>query len=151
MRRRRQSTERRLHNLYSLGVGGHVNPEDGRDGDPIVGGLLREWREEVVCDVPAVARLIAMINDDGSPVSQVHLGLVFEIEVTGGRVSVREVEKLEGEALSLEDMRHHYLSMESWSQLVFDRLTNNEATSTLGDAPLTVAIPATVPAGTPRA
>ena len=40
----------------------------------------------------------------------------------GGVVEVREVEKLEGEILSLEAMRRHYLSMESWSQLVFDDL-----------------------------
>ena len=39
-----------------------------------------------------------------------------------GSVVVREVEKLEGESLSLEAMRRHYLSMESWSQLVFDDL-----------------------------
>ena len=43
-RRLRCSSERRLHNLYSLGVGGHVNPGDGERLDPVVGGLIREWR-----------------------------------------------------------------------------------------------------------
>ena len=59
---------------------------------------------------------------NSSPVSRVHLGLVFLVEPEGGVVEVREIEKLEGESLSLEAMRRHYLSMESWSQLVYDDL-----------------------------
>ncbi len=124
-RRLRQSTETRLHHLYSLGIGGHVNPADGRGSDPVIGGLRREWGEEISCDSPATARLVAVINDDSSPVSRVHLGLVFIVEPEGGRIRIRETEKLEGENLSLEEMRRHYLSMESWSQLVFDDLTGS--------------------------
>ena len=121
-RRLRRSSERRLHHLYSLGVGGHVNPGDGASGDPLVGGLQREWAEEVVCSSPATASLVAMLNDDSTPVSRVHLGLVFLVEPAAAITAVRELEKLEGEILSLEAMRRHYLSMESWSQLVFDDL-----------------------------
>jgi predicted NUDIX family phosphoesterase len=123
-RRLRQSSERRLHHLYSLGIGGHVNPGDGITGDPVIGGLRREWAEEICCPSPATARLVAALNDDSSPVSRVHLGLVFLVEPTLGFVDVRETHKLEGEVLSLEDMRDRYLSMESWSQLVFDDLMN---------------------------
>jgi predicted NUDIX family phosphoesterase len=122
-RRLKESSEKRLHHLYSLGVGGHVNPGDAASGDPIVGGLIREWREEVRCSAPATARLVAMINDDSSSVSRVHLGLVFLIEPDeGAQVQIREIDKLEGEILSLAEMRLHYLSMESWSQLVYDDL-----------------------------
>jgi predicted NUDIX family phosphoesterase len=122
--RLRASSEKRLHHLYSLGVGGHVNPGDGEVGDdPVVGGLRREWAEEIVCPAPATARLVAVLNDDTTPVSRVHLGLVFLVEPgDGGAASVREVRKLEGEVLSLEAMRRHYLNMESWSQLVYDDL-----------------------------
>jgi len=88
----------------------------------VVGGLRREWAEEIRCPTRARASLVAMLNDDSSPVSRVHLGLVFLVEPEGGVVEVREVEKLEGESLSLEAMRRHYLSMESWSQLVYDDL-----------------------------
>lgn len=121
-KRLQQSSEKRLHDLYSLGIGGHINPIDGRDGDPVVGGLLREWREEVTCEGGATARLIAVINDEGTPVSQVHLGLVFLVEPLTGKATVREVDKLEGEHRRLDEMRWHYLSMESWSQLVYDDL-----------------------------
>jgi predicted NUDIX family phosphoesterase len=122
-RRLKESSETRLHHLYSLGVGGHVNPGDAAGGDPVVGGLMREWREEVRCDASATARLVAVLNDDSSSVSRVHLGLVFLIEPeVGASLQIRETDKLEGQILSLEEMRVHYLSMESWSQLVYDDL-----------------------------
>ncbi|HEV7677817.1 MAG TPA: NUDIX hydrolase [Candidatus Dormibacteraeota bacterium] len=122
--RLRASSEKRLHHLYSLGVGGHVNPGDGQVGDdPVVGGLRREWGEEIICPAPATASLVALLNDDTTPVSRVHLGLVFLVEPSGeARASVREIDKLEGEVLTLEQMRRHYLNMESWSQLVYDDL-----------------------------
>ena len=126
-RRLRRSSEKRLHHLYSLGIGGHVNPGDAEQGDPLVGGLQREWSEEIRCASPATARLVAVLNDDSSPVSRVHLGLVFLVEPTLGFVDVREVDKLEGESMSLREMRRHYLSMESWSQLVFDDLVSGAA------------------------
>jgi len=141
-RRLRRSSERRLHHLYSLGIGGHVNPEDGESGDPVIGGLRREWAEEVRCPSPATARLIAVLNDDSSPVSRVHLGLVFLVEPTLGFVDVRETHKLEGQSLRLPAMRDHYLSMESWSQLVFDDLVNG-ATARAPRSPLVVELNAT--------
>ncbi len=121
-RRLRSSSERRLHNLYSLGVGGHVNPGDGERLDPVIGGLLREWAEEIVCPAAATARLVAVLNDDSTPVARHHLGLVFLVQPVSGPVSIRETQKLEGEAMGLEAMRPYYLSMESWSQLCFDDL-----------------------------
>lgn len=121
-RRLRSSGEQRLHHRYSLGAGGHINPGDGVGGDPVIGGLRREWREEVCCPSPATARLVALLDDDSTPVSRVHLGLVFLVEPRSGRVRVRETEKLEGEVLGLEAMRRHYSDMESWSQLAYDDL-----------------------------
>jgi predicted NUDIX family phosphoesterase len=136
-RRLDRSSERRLHNLYSLGAGGHINPGDGVAGDPVIGGLRREWREEVRCPGPATARLVALLNDDTTPVSQVHLGLVFLVEPRAGRVTVRETEKLEGEVLGLEAMRRHYPNMESWSQLAYDDLVAG-APDRAGRSPLVV-------------
>jgi predicted NUDIX family phosphoesterase len=140
-KRLRRSSERRLHHLYSLGVGGHINPGDGAGGDPLVGGLEREWAEEVVCASPATARLVAMLNDDTTPVSRVHLGLVFLVEPTTAVTTVRETHKLEGESLQLGEMRRHYLSMESWSQLVFDDLVAGAA-KRAERSPLVVQLPA---------
>ncbi|HZB97960.1 MAG TPA: hypothetical protein VE219_05120 [Candidatus Sulfotelmatobacter sp.] len=126
-RRLNRSAERRLHDLYSLGVGGHINPCDAAGGDPVVGGLAREWAEEVVSPAPARARLIALLQDGRNPVSRVHLGLVFLVEPTWGRVSVRETDKLAEEVLPLSAIRPYYPQLETWSQLVLDHLVAGAA------------------------
>ena len=120
--RLRASSEKRLRQQYSLGVGGHINQQDLGGGDPILDGLKREWREEVVYDGRFEATLIGLLNDDSSPVSKVHLGVVFLLDGDSPNIAIRETDKLAGELLTLEEMRIYYLGMESWSQMVYDRL-----------------------------
>lgn len=123
--RLRASTERRLRKQYSLGIGGHINPDDIRGGDPILDGLKREWGEEVVYDGRFEATLLGFLNEDSSPVSKVHLGVVFLLDGDTPNISIRETNKLAGELLSLDEMRIYYLGMESWSQIVYDRLVSD--------------------------
>ena len=120
--RLRASSERRLRKQYSLGVGGHINPGDLQAGDAILDGLKREWEEEVVYEGRFEASLLGFLNEDSSPVSKVHLGVVFLVEGDSPDISIRETDKLAGELLTLRDMRMYYLAMESWSQIVYDRL-----------------------------
>jgi predicted NUDIX family phosphoesterase len=120
--RLRASSERRLRKQYSLGVGGHINPADLQAGDPILDGLKREWEEEVVYAGRFEASLLGFLNEDSSPVSKVHLGVVFLVEGDSPDIFIRETDKLAGELLTLRDMRMYYLAMESWSQIVYDRL-----------------------------
>ena len=120
--RLRASAERRLRKQYSLGVGGHINPEDLHGGDPIQDGLRREWEEEVLYDGKLDVQLLGLLNDDSSPVSKVHLGVVFLVDGDHPRIAIRETDKLAGELLTLAEMRMYYLAMESWSQMVYDRL-----------------------------
>jgi predicted NUDIX family phosphoesterase len=128
--RLRASSEKRLRKQYSLGVGGHINPGDLDAGDPIQDGLKREWEEEVIYEGSFDAKLIGLLNDDSSPVSKVHLGVVFLVDGDTPHIAIRETDKLAGELLTLEQMRIYYLGMESWSQMVYDRLV------TAIDAPL---------------
>jgi predicted NUDIX family phosphoesterase len=121
-RRLRASSERRLRQQYSLGVGGHINPGDQGD-DPIQDGMRREWEEEVVYVGRFEAHLLGLINDDSSPVSKVHLGVVFLVDGDSPEIAIKETDKLSGELLTLDEMRIYYLGMESWSQIVYDRLT----------------------------
>ena len=121
-KRLKASSEKRLRQLYSLGVGGHINPGDVDRGDPVQDGLRREWEEEVEYASGYTTRLIGAINDDSSPVSRVHVAFVFLVEGESPEISIREVDKLSGELLTLDEMRRHYLEMESWSQIVYDRL-----------------------------
>jgi len=120
--RLRASSEKRLRKQYSLGIGGHINPGDLEAGDPNLDGLRREWGEEVIYDGKFEAQLIGLLNDDSSPVSKVHLGVVFLVDGDSPNISIRETDKLAGELLTLDEMRIYYLGMESWSQMVYDRL-----------------------------
>jgi predicted NUDIX family phosphoesterase len=54
----------------------------------------------------------------------VHLGVVFLVDGDSPNISIRETDKLAGELLTLEEMRIYYLGMESWSQMVYDRLNS---------------------------
>lgn len=127
-RRLKQSTEKRLRHLYSLGVGGHINRVDvvGGGADPVQAGLRREFEEEVIYAGAWSHRLIGLINDDSNDVSRVHLALVFEVNGELPEIKIRETGKLEGELLRLEDMKIYYLDMESWSQLIYDHLLRRE-------------------------
>lgn len=120
--RLRASSEKRLRKQFSLGVGGHINPGDLDGGDPILDGLKREWAEEVVYHGRFEARLLGLLNEESSPVSRVHLGVVFLVDGDSPDIQIRETDKLAGELLSLDEMRIHFLEMESWSQLVYERL-----------------------------
>ncbi len=82
---RRQGTESRLHGFLSLGVGGHVNPEDATPFSSGVelwesalrGGLRRELAEEFPSAAVGNTQFIGLINEDTSEVGRVHLGAVF--------------------------------------------------------------------------
>ena len=126
--RLRASSEKRLRQQYSLGVGGHINPGDLEGGDPIQDGLKRECEEEVVYKGKFEARLLGLLNDDSSPVSKVHLGVVFLVDGDSPDIAIRETDKLAGQLLTLDEMKIHYLQMESWSQMVYDRLKSAEET-----------------------
>src|SRR5205807_3485681 len=104
-RRLKASSEKRLRQLYSLGVGGHINPADLENGDPVLDGLKREFEEEVEYAGDFQATLLGLINDDSSPVSKVHLALAFLVDGSTPDIAIRETDKLAGELLTLEAMR----------------------------------------------
>jgi predicted NUDIX family phosphoesterase len=125
MRRTRAGGDARLHDLWSIGVGGHLNPGDG----DLAGGLRREWAEEVVADFEPEFRLVGLLNDDTTPVGRVHLGAVYVADAAGRPVVIRETEKLTGGFASPGDVAAVAGEMETWSRLVFDFL---EAASPAG-------------------
>lgn len=118
MRRTRAGGDARLHDLWSIGVGGHLNPDDGG----LAGGLTREWHEEVVADFLPNFRLVGLLNDDTTDVGSVHLGAVYEGDAEGRSVVIRETAKLEGRFAGRDEVARVRDGMESWSRLVFDRL-----------------------------
>jgi predicted NUDIX family phosphoesterase len=124
MRRTRAGGDARLHERYSVGVGGHVRPEDGG----IAGGLAREWHEEIEAAFEPEFRLVGLLNDDDDPVGAVHFGVVFVAAADGRPVAVRERDKLEGSFEPLWRVRQVYDRLETWSQLVVDALSEGGGT-----------------------
>ena len=118
MRRTRAGTDARLHERWSIGVGGHLNPGDL----DLTGGLRREWREELAADFVPSFRPIGLLNDDETDVGAVHIGVVYEADAGGRPVAVRELNKLAGAFADEADVVAVRDRLESWSELVFDAL-----------------------------
>jgi len=118
MRRTRAGGDARLHDRYSIGVGGHVNPEDGDVG----GGLRREWTEEIEADFIPDFEPVGVLNDDNNAVGAVHLGLVYGADAKGRPVAIRERDKLEGRFATYDEVRAVAAKLETWSALLFEFL-----------------------------
>ena len=126
MRRTRAGGDPRLHERYSIGIGGHVNPGDE---DPL-GGLRREWREEIAAEFEPEFVPIGLLNDDSDPVGAVHLGLVFAADAGGRAVHIRETDKLSGSFASMSDVAAVADRLETWSRLLYEYLDAARSTNT---------------------
>jgi len=115
--------EARLHRLRSLGVGGHVS-EDDADGaktlDAYEAAMQRELEEEVEIRSPGRIRRVGLINDDSTPVGQVHLGVVHLYELDRPEIGPREEGLAEARFLSIETILSLRAEFETWSQICID-------------------------------
>ncbi len=128
-RRGSGSGETRLLKKRSLGIGGHINDEDGlgKDFDAAAyqRALLRELEEEL--NLPASFHFnqikpLALLNDDSNPVGEVHLGVVHQCELLCDEVSAREEAIAELGFFSHEELQQRIDEFESWSQIVIRSL-----------------------------
>jgi predicted NUDIX family phosphoesterase len=120
--RTKKQQEKRLHNLFSLGQGGHITPEDSACKDPILGGLMREIREEFRISPEYSCRPVGLINDDTNDVGKVHLGLVYMLMVSGSLLEVAEEGKHIARWANLSELESYYPNMETWSKIVMDHI-----------------------------
>ena len=137
LQRKSTQNERRLHNKFSLGVGGHINPSPGVPKTGLIqDGLNREVHEELHIEPGFRQRFVGLINDDTTDVGRVHLGVLFDLEVASDDVSVRETSKMAGGWALLGRLGEAYSSLETWSQIVYDsylsRRIPRERTGTAG-------------------
>lgn len=130
VRRTKNQKEKRLHDKYSLTIGGHVNDEDCNDLRYIATGLMnsfqRELTEEVYIDFnykKLQPEFIGFINDDSNDVSRVHLGILIGIKVD--KCSVKEKHIMVGEFSSVSYILNNYNKLESWSQIICDDYITN--------------------------
>jgi predicted NUDIX family phosphoesterase len=127
--RSRKGGEERLHEKASLGVGGHVNPEDLPPGSApgalrsaVERAFLRELREEVDIEDRFRTEVLGVLNDDSNHVGSVHFGIVYAVWATSARVRVREEDLLRGEFVPLASLGGYRPVLETWSAILLDQL-----------------------------
>jgi predicted NUDIX family phosphoesterase len=118
-------TEKRLHNKFSLGVGGHMNPNDSMESKEqyLIDELKREFHEEVKllneCLIENI-EFIGFINDDTIPVGRVHIGLLYNIHVSNKEVYINEPCKMTADWIDKPNLAEYYEGMETWTRIIFD-------------------------------
>lgn len=114
-----KQTEKRLHGLYSIGLGGHINPSEEASENVILEGMRRELFEEVGLINLPVCNCVGIINDHSAEVSNYHLALVFPI-LAPENIQVRETSKMTGFWATEHEISKHFFEMESWSKIVWE-------------------------------
>lgn len=134
VQRKKAQTEVRLHDLMSIGIGGHVNPqacEPERDGAAFLSAALQQELDEELWIEGAkplpTPRLLGILNDDATEVGSVHAGLVYALDfgaphADAPQARVREVSKMAGGFRHLADLEGLWQDagrFESWSRILF--------------------------------
>ncbi len=118
------SGEKRLVAMGSIGIGGHINHRDetlfGSGLEYYEDALQRELHEELRLEGNPPTRAIALLNDDSTPVGQVHLGVIHLCEVSEEHVTKREASITDLRFLTLPELRERREQMETWSQISLD-------------------------------
>jgi len=116
--------EKRLRALRSVGIGGHINPIDHAANEhPFRIGMLREVEEEVILDTTFRETCLGFINDDSTPVGQVHLGIVHLFELEAPNIQRRESELTDAGLTPLAELTRNIDTFETWSQFVLKELS----------------------------
>jgi len=137
---RKGGGEGRLEGKWSIGVGGHINEEDCRYAshkgkeigwDTVIEGAVREINEEMVLSREYVKKNLYFLgtiytpdepsdkNVPGPSVGEVHLGLVYTMQVPNG-TRVREENHLINP--TFEDKPETEYKYEYWSTMILDKL-----------------------------
>ena len=129
MRRKQDHTDRRLADLYSVGIGGHINKSDltgttGSKSTKSITGQInlwakREFEEEIDYDGNYETEFLGLLNDDSNDVGRVHLGLVIKILGNSEKIKIRDEHK-SGKLIGVGEAGRYYKGMETWSQIVYD-------------------------------
>lgn len=127
---RRLKGDERLRSQISLGVGGHISPEDYNDMgiEFINNALKREVTEEIDLNnaTQIEVTFLGLINDNTTEVSQDHLGLLFSIEIKSEQpIDIKEKDKLEAIFFTKDEILDNYDQLENWSKIYVDSIIKN--------------------------
>ena len=121
--RGKKSGEERLVAKASMGIGGHINNEDiNLFGDVYSTAALRELDEEVKIEGSYHQKVVALLNDDETPVGRVHLGVIHILRASTPNVVKREGVITESGFRTLDELRGMRDRMETWSQICLDAM-----------------------------
>jgi predicted NUDIX family phosphoesterase len=131
----RAGSEKRLTDLVSIGLGGHINPVDSHEKHlemvkkcarrEIAEELYIEGSADVFDEFPDMFVLVGVLYDDSNEVGKVHLGLVLRCEVSAevrDRVRLSKDENKDLEWRTVGELTAIYEELEGWSQICVDAL-----------------------------
>ena len=116
MQRKKDASEQRLQNKYSLGIGGHMRFEDLQQGSDLLSWAKREFEEEVSYEGVFQMAPLGILNDDSTEVGRMHIGIVMLLVGDSDKISVKS-ELESGNLISLPDCLDYVPYMEAWSQI----------------------------------
>ncbi|MGB9792182.1 MAG: hypothetical protein ACPLTR_06355 [Thermacetogeniaceae bacterium] len=117
------SSEIRLINKFSIGLGGHINPCRASSFKELIQkNLKRELLEEVSFKGTFSYHFLGAINDEQTEVGICHLGLVYLVSCSNPHIYVKEDNKLTGRFCSISEILNKEYEWESWSSLLIPKL-----------------------------
>jgi predicted NUDIX family phosphoesterase len=122
------SGETRLHEKWSIGIGGHINPIDGEDTSCILDNAIsRELNEELSIDqdIELNSWVLGTLYDSSDSVGRVHLGVVINLMLEEEQLPEIKLEKTIEEIkwLTVEEAKQ-LPNLENWSRMVLHGVSN---------------------------
>jgi predicted NUDIX family phosphoesterase len=128
--RTKKGGENRLHNMHSIGFGGHIDAFDlayDEDGTinldkTIETSAQREIDEELIVSNIVSKKHLGYIYDGSNPVGRVHIGVVEQWELSSADIKSNEDEIHVVGLFSIEELKNHSGEMENWSSHIINGL-----------------------------
>lgn len=125
--RSQKGGDKRLHDKWSWGIGGHIEKSEEESENPIYASLIREIEEEVdIKGSVKSVKVLGYINDDSDEVGRVHFGILYLIETDSTEIIPRDAEIKIGDLKDIGELEEICASdectVESWSRIAFEPL-----------------------------
>lgn len=121
-RRGKSGSEDRLHDRWSIGVGGHISEEDIGITNSVVGSVreaaLRELSEEVCGMTSFIMEYLGLLYDPSDRVGAVHLGVTYRHELASPSAVSREDCLADARWMPIDEAKGRAESFEGWSQIL---------------------------------
>ncbi len=124
-KRTKRLPESRLHNYYSIGFGGHLNPDDNlplfnlADPEQAIQFIHRELKEELILKKEPSISFRGLIYDDSQEVSKLHLGLVYDVLLKTPDYNIGERGFLmDPKFETIDEIMKRLKDFENWSALI---------------------------------